>query len=155
MCGIAGQYFFESQNSDNLDQIRKMTDAIKHRGPDGDGHYKDDFVELGHRRLAIIDLNTGEQPMFSEDKKICITYNGELYNYIELREELKSVGVHFFTESDTEVIIQSYLMWGIDCLNRFNGMWSIALWDRRFNTLYLTSDRIGEKPLITILMKID
>jgi asparagine synthase (glutamine-hydrolysing) len=147
MCGIAGQYFFERQDSRNLDQIRKMTDSIKHRGPDGEGHYKDEFIELGHRRLAIIDLNTGEQPMFSADQNVCITYNGELYNYIELKEELILLGVQFHTDSDTEVIIQAYLIWGIECLKRFNGMWSIALWDKRNKTLFLTRDRIGEKPL--------
>lgn len=147
MCGIAGQYFFEKQDSNSLDQIKKMTDSISHRGPDGEGHYKDEFIELGHRRLAIIDLNTGEQPMFSTDRNICITYNGELYNYIELKDELKLLGVQFHTDSDTEVIIQSYLMWGIECLKRFNGMWSIALWDKGIQTLYLSRDRIGEKPL--------
>lgn len=147
MCGIAGQYFFEKQDSKSLEQIKKMTDSISHRGPDGEGHYKDEYIELGHRRLAIIDLNTGEQPMFSADQNICITYNGELYNYIELKDELKLLGIQFYTDSDTEVVIQSYLMWGIDCLNKFNGMWAIALWDKKIETLYLTRDRIGEKPL--------
>jgi asparagine synthase (glutamine-hydrolysing) len=147
MCGIAGQYFFEIQSSTSLDQIKKMTDAIKHRGPDGEGHYKDEFVELGHRRLAIIDLNTGEQPMFSQDSNICLTFNGEIYNYIELREELKILGATFITDSDTEVIINAYQYWGIDCLSRFNGMWSIALWDKLNEVLFLTRDRLGEKPL--------
>lgn len=147
MCGIAGQYYFQPRDSASLDQIKIMTDSIRHRGPDGDGHYFDKYVGMGHRRLAIIDLNYGAQPMFSEDGSICITYNGELYNYIELRDELRKYGVRFHTESDTEVIIQSYLKWGIECLNKFNGMWAFALWDNKNQTLYLTRDRIGEKPL--------
>jgi len=147
MCGITGQYFFEKQSSNSLDQIKKMTNVIEHRGPDGEGHFKDEFVELGHRRLAIIDLNSGEQPMFSQDSNIILTFNGEIYNYIELREELKILGANFNTDSDTEVIINAYQYWGIDCISRFNGMWAIALWDKNNEVLFLCRDRLGEKPL--------
>ena len=129
------------------DMLRRMTDAVSHRGPDGDGYYAVGNVGLGHRRLAIIDLSTGDQPMFSADRDLVLVFNGEIYNYVELKAELKSLGHHFVTTSDTEVVIAAYKQWGFDCQQKFNGMWALALWDARQKLLFLSRDRMGEKPL--------
>lgn len=147
MCGIAGIYNTKkepvSQNS-----IKKMTDAMAHRGPDDEGVYTNSNVGLGHRRLSIIDLSPlGHQPMPSEDKKNWIVFNGEIYNYIELREELKKDGYSFKSDSDTEVIICSYKKWGEKCFEKFNGMWALAIWDETKRKLLLSRDRLGIKPL--------
>ena len=147
MCGITGIFHFDRTKKINLDLLKKMNDVISHRGPDGEGFYVDGNIGLAHRRLKIIDLETGDQPMYSFDKNIVIVFNGEIYNYIELRNELISYGHRFQTRSDTEVIIKSYLQWGFDCQNKFNGMWSFALWDKKKEQLFLSRDRIGEKPL--------
>jgi asparagine synthase (glutamine-hydrolysing) len=147
MCGIAGYiHFNKNQQSDQL-LLKKMTDIIAHRGPDGEGFYVKDNIALGHRRLSIIDLKTGDQPMSSDDLNKVIVFNGEIYNYIELREELITLGHSFKTNSDTEVIIKSYEQWGYDCQNRFNGMWAFAIWDDIKQELFLSRDRFGEKPL--------
>jgi asparagine synthase (glutamine-hydrolysing) len=127
--------------------LEKMTDVIHHRGPDGYGYFMQDNIGLGHRRLSIIDLATGDQPMFNDDRSIALVLNGEIYNYIELREELIHLGHRFRTTSDTEVIIRAYEEWGVGCQSKFNGMWAFALWDVRLKQLLLSRDRIGEKPL--------
>ncbi len=127
--------------------LEKMTNVLAHRGPDGKGFYINRNIGLGHRRLAIIDLSTGDQPMFSEDKKLVIVFNGEIYNYVELKEELKALGYGFATASDTEVILNAYQEWGVDCQKKLNGMWAFALWDGHRQQLFLSRDRIGEKPL--------
>jgi asparagine synthase (glutamine-hydrolysing) len=124
-----------------------MTRALSHRGPDGEGYYEDGNVGLGHRRLAVIDLATGSQPMYSADKKVALVFNGEIYNYLELREELKKLGHEFATASDTEVILAAYQQWGFECQQKFNGMWAFAIWDSRQRQLFISRDRIGEKPL--------
>jgi asparagine synthase (glutamine-hydrolysing) len=124
-----------------------MTRAVSHRGPDGEGYYEQGNIGLGHRRLAIIDLSTGNQPMYSRDGNVVVVFNGEIYNYVELKSELMSLGHEFVTTSDTEVIIAAYEQWGLDCQQKFNGMWAFALWDARKNQLLLSRDRIGEKPL--------
>jgi asparagine synthase (glutamine-hydrolysing) len=147
MCGISGFFHFDTDRPANAGAIKKMTDVISHRGPDDDGFYIRENVALGHRRLAIIDLCTGKQPMFSFDRKIVLVFNGEIYNYVELREELILLGNKFTTTSDTEVIINAYRTWGIDCQKRFNGMWAFALWDEELQRLLISRDRIGEKPL--------
>jgi len=147
MCGIAGYIHFEKNRPASLDVIRRMTDVISHRGPDGEGFHIGHNLALGHRRLAIIDLSSGQQPMFSDDKKIALVFNGEIYNYIELREELIKLGHTFHTTSDTEVIIHAYRTWGADCQKRFNGMWAFSLWDEDKKQLFLSRDRVGEKPL--------
>jgi len=147
MCGIAGFLNFNKENKVNSSVLKKMTDVISYRGPDGEGAYINNNLALGHRRLAIIDLSTGDQPLFSEDKSIVLIFNGEIYNYIELREDLKKLGHRFFTTSDAEVIIKSYQQWGLDCQLKFNGMWAFALWDDKKQLLLLSRDRIGEKPL--------
>jgi asparagine synthase (glutamine-hydrolysing) len=147
MCGIAGFIHFDIARTVDPVLITKMTDSISHRGPDGEGYYLNQNLAFGHRRLSIIDLTTGTQPMLNEEKNIVLIFNGEIYNYIELREELKNYGHRFHTSSDTEVIIKSYQQWGIDCQNKFNGMWAFALWDQNNQLLILSRDRIGEKPL--------
>jgi asparagine synthase (glutamine-hydrolysing) len=147
MCGIAGIYHFNKERVVNRALLKKMTDIIRHRGPDSEGVYCHNNVGLGHRRLSIIDLKTGDQPMLSDDRKKVIVYNGEIYNYLELRDELKQHGYHFKTNSDTEVILKAYELWGYECQNKFNGMWAFAIWDQSKQQLFLSRDRIGEKPL--------
>ena len=147
MCGITGIIHLDREKKIDPVILKKMTDAISYRGPDGFGYYNHNNVGLGHRRLSIIDLSTGNQPMFSDDRTIVLVFNGEIYNYIELREELIKLGYRFKTTSDTEVIITAYQHWGTDCQNKFNGMWSFALWDEKKQQLFLSRDRIGEKPL--------
>lgn len=147
MCGIAGFLNLDYQNTADLSLLRAMTDVLEHRGPDADGHFISGPVALGHRRLSIIDLNTGQQPMANDDGSITLSFNGEIYNYVELRVELLALGHGFQTDSDTEVIIRAYEQWGIDCQKRFNGMWSFALWDENHQRLFLSRDRLGEKPL--------
>jgi asparagine synthase (glutamine-hydrolysing) len=147
MCGIAGILHFEKERKADPAVIKKMADTISYRGPDGEGYYVNRNLAFGHRRLSIIDLSTGSQPMFSEDKSLVLIFNGEIYNYVELKEELKKAGHYFKTTSDSEVIIKAYQQWGIDCQNKFNGMWAFALWDDNKQQLLLSRDRIGEKPL--------
>lgn len=147
MCGITGILHFDRERIANRNVLKDMNTIISHRGPDGEGYYLKNNVALGHRRLSIIDLSTGHQPMFNDDKSIVLVFNGEIYNYIELRDQLKKFGYHFSTSSDTEVIIKAYEFWGIDCQNKFNGMWSFALWDVAKQQLFLSRDRVGEKPL--------
>ncbi len=147
MCGISGILHFDTRQKVNKKLLKKMTDTLQHRGPDGEGFFVKDNIGLGHRRLSIIDLDTGDQPMFSDDKSIALVFNGEIYNYIELRDELKKLGHAFKTPSDTEVVIRAYEQWGYECQNKFNGMWAFALWDARKQELFLSRDRIGEKPL--------
>jgi asparagine synthase (glutamine-hydrolysing) len=151
MCGIAGIF---NRNGEPVSQVvlRKMTDAIAHRGPDGEGFYVDSFLGLGHRRLAILDLSpAGHQPMATEDGDYVVTYNGEIYNYQELRVELEDLGHRFRSRTDTEVVLHAYAQWGADCVRRFNGMFAFALWDRTRQELFLARDRYGIKPLYYIL----
>jgi asparagine synthase (glutamine-hydrolysing) len=142
MCGIAGIYGVSDKPL-----VKRMCDKILHRGPDEDGYYVDDKVSLGMRRLSIIDLNTGSQPIFNEDGSIVVVFNGEIYNFKELREELEQKGHKFRTNSDTEVIVHAYEVYGYECLKRLNGMFAIALWDTTRNELFLARDRMGIKPL--------
>src|SRR6266446_25657 len=147
MCGIAG---IVRQDLAPVDEaaLRRMTGVLAHRGPDGEGFYADGSVGLGHRRLAIIDLTTGAQPMASEDGATWITYNGEVYNYRELRAELSARGFAFRTTSDTEVILRGYEAWGVDVLTRLRGMFAFAIWDGRRRRILLARDRVGIKPLV-------
>lgn len=147
MCGIAGIFHFDRDRKADQSLLKSMTDVIHHRGPDGEGFFIDQNIGLGHRRLSIIDLHTGDQPMYSDDRNKILVFNGEIYNYIELREELIKIGYKFRTDSDTEVVIKAYEEWGHECQNKFNGMWAFALWDKTKEELFLSRDRIGEKPL--------
>ena len=147
MCGIAGILHQDPARRVDRDTLVRMTRAVSHRGPDGEGYYADINIGLGHRRLAILDLATGNQPMCSVDATVALVFNGEIYNYLELRDELKGLGHMFVTESDTEIVIAAYKQWSFECQKRFNGMWAFALWDSRSRQLFLSRDRIGEKPL--------
>ena len=147
MCGIAGILNRDGVPADRQ-LLRRMTDAIAHRGPDGEGQYFDGAVGLGNRRLAIIDLSpAGAQPMASEDDEVVITYNGEIYNFIALRKELEEAGHVFVSRTDTEVLVHGYEEWGPAVVQRLNGMFAFAIWDRREQRLLLARDRYGVKPL--------
>lgn len=147
MCGIAGIINKKNTEIDKED-IQIMNTVMAHRGPDAEGIYVDGNIGLGHRRLSIVDLSdSGNQPMFSHDKKFVLVYNGEIYNYIELKEQLIQKGARFVTETDTEVILEAYRFWGINCTKRFNGMWSFALFDKEKKQIFLSRDRFGVKPL--------
>jgi asparagine synthase (glutamine-hydrolysing) len=147
MCGIAG--IFDLQERRPVDQglLEKMTDSLTHRGPDGSGLHVEPGVGLGHRRLSIIDLAGGEQPLFNGDGSVGVTYNGEIYNFNELKQELIADGYAFTTHCDTEVIVHAWAKWGEDCVTHFNGMFAFALWDRNRQKLFLARDRLGIKPL--------
>lgn len=147
MCGIAGIFHLNGEPVSPV-VLRRMTDAIAHRGPDGEGFYTDSFVGLGHRRLAIIDLSpAGHQPMITADGRFGLTYNGEIYNFQELRAELESLGHQFRSRTDSEVVLNSYAQWGERSVERFNGMFAFAIWDRDRQELFLARDRYGIKPL--------
>lgn len=147
MCGICGYLHFEKERPSSIETVKRMADTLVHRGPDSEGYYVNKNIALGNRRLSIIDLVSGDQPMFNSDRSVVVVVDGEIYNFIELREELKTYGCEFKTSSDTEVILKSYEKWGMNCLNRFNGAWAIAIWDEKKKQLLLTRDRMGEKPL--------
>ena len=147
MCGIAGVLDLRG-NPVAHETVQRMTDAIAHRGPDGEGHWREGPVGLGHRRLAIIDLSpAGHQPMLDENGAAVLVYNGEIYNFRELRSELERFGRRFRSQSDSEVLLQAYREWGPACLERFNGMFAFAIWDRSSQQLFLARDRYGVKPL--------
>jgi len=129
-----------------------MNDSIAHRGPDGDGFLLEPGIGLGHRRLAIIDLEGGKQPLYNETGDVGVVFNGEIYNYRETMAELTALGHHFATASDTEVIVHAWEEWGPRCLERFRGMFAFALWDRKRRTLFLARDRLGKKPLYYALL---
>jgi asparagine synthase (glutamine-hydrolysing) len=147
LCGIVGIVDLKSQRPIDRDLLGRMNDAIAHRGPDGDGLHVEPGVGLGHRRLSIIDLSGGAQPLYNEDDSVVIVYNGEIYNYRPLMEELISRGHTFRTRCDTEVVVHAWEEWGADCVRRFNGMFVFALWDKRQQKLFLARDRLGKKPL--------
>jgi asparagine synthase (glutamine-hydrolysing) len=147
MCGICGKLYYDPMTEVSPDLLRRMMDVISHRGPDGEGKYLSGPVGLGHRRLAIIDLNTGAQPMTNEDGTVWIVFNGEIYNFPELRRELLAKGHIFSSTTDTEVIIHLYEEYGVDCLARLRGMFAFALWDKKERTLFIARDRVGIKPV--------
>ena len=147
MCGIAGIFNFRGTGDIDRRLLYRMTETISHRGPDGDGFHIAPGIGLGHRRLAIVDLVTGDQPQFNEDGTVCVIFNGEIYNFQSLMAELTELGHAFRTRSDTEVIVHAWEEWGEACLDRFNGMFAFALWDAGHETLFLARDRLGEKPL--------
>ena len=143
MCGICGII----RKGDNKDIIKKMNDRIMHRGPDGEGYYIDGDVAFGHRRLSIIDLSTGDQPIYNEDGSVVTVYNGEIYNYLELRSELESLGHEFKTKSDTEVLVHGYEEWHTDLPKHLRGMFAFAIYDKNRNEIFLARDNFGIKPL--------
>jgi len=147
MCGIAGVVNTDSGNAVSPEIVRTMNDVIRHRGPDEDGFYVEGNVGLGMRRLNIIDLVTGSQPIFNEDRTVVTVFNGEIYNYRKLRKDLLAKGHRFSTNADTEVIVHLYEEYGEEFLKHLNGMFGVAVWDTRTRTLILARDRLGEKPL--------
>lgn len=146
MCGICGEFSLDCSPVDR-DSISNMIAAIQHRGPDDHGVFTDSNIGLGHVRLSIIDVTGGHQPMQSSDGNLTITFNGEIFNYVELREELEQQGHCFATRSDTEVILHLYQQEGEQCVHRFNGQWALAIWDRKQQKLFLSRDRLGVRPL--------
>lgn len=148
MCGIAGFCTMDASplSPDAAGWLRTMTDLLAHRGPDGQGSWLGDSVALGHRRLSIIDLDSGGQPMSDADNRATVVFNGEIYNFAEIRTELESRGCVFRTRSDTEVILYGWLVWGTACLEHFDGMFAFALWDAQEQTLFCARDRFGKKP---------
>lgn len=146
MCGIGGIVFWDGRKTD-IKTVEGILVSQSHRGPDGKGVWCNDGAALAHNRLAIIDVSAGRQPMLTEDGKYIIVYNGELYNFRELRKELETCGYSFRTNSDTEVMLQSYVHWKRDCLQHFRGMFAFAVWDREERSLFIARDRVGIKPL--------
>ena len=146
MCGLAGIYHSGGGTIDR-DLLERMTTAIAHRGPDGDGFHQEPGLGFGHRRLSIVDVAGGHQPMFNEDASVVIVFNGEIYNFPELRPKLQALGHVFANHCDTEAVIHAWESWGTDCLQHLNGMFSFVLWDRKQKTLFMARDRLGEKPL--------
>ena len=147
MCGITGIFEQEAERNIDATLLRRMNDAIAYRGPDGDGFHVEPGVGFGHRRLSIVDIAGGSQPMFNEDESVVIVFNGEIYNFPELRPELQALGHVFRNRCDTEAVIHAWESWGPRCLERLNGMFAFALWDRRQSLLFIARDRLGKKPL--------
>ena len=147
MCGITGIVDMRGERPIDEPLLRAMNGVIGHRGPDGDGFHFEPGVGFGHRRLSIIDLEGGKQPLYNEDHTVVVTYNGEIFNFMEVERELLQRGHTFRTRSDTEVIVHAWEEWGVECLKRFNGMFAFAVWDRRAKTLFIARDRLGVKPL--------
>jgi asparagine synthase (glutamine-hydrolysing) len=147
MCGIAG--IFDGRGKREIDRglIERMNSSLRHRGPDADGLHLEPGLALAHRRLSIIDVSTGQQPLYNEDGSVVVVFNGEIYNFQELVKELAARGHSFRTRSDTEVIVHGWEEWGASCVTRFRGMFAFALWDRNRETLFLARDRLGVKPL--------
>ena len=145
MCGICG--VVTDGPPPEVGLVTRMMGRLRHRGPDGSGYFRDERAALGHTRLAIIDTAGGTQPLCNEDGNVWVTFNGEIFNYVELGEELRRRGHTFRTASDTEVIVHAWEEWGESCFSRFNGQWALALWDRREQRLVLSRDRLGVRPL--------
>ena len=147
MCGIAGIFHLETAKPVDPDRVKRMTDAIAHRGPDGAGVWTAPGVGLGHRRLSIIDREGGAQPMQLDDSALTLTFDGEIYNFRELRQELETAGFAFRTQSDSEVILNGWRHWGVGCVSHFHGMFAFAIHDARTKQLFIARDRVGVKPL--------
>src|SRR5262245_48801712 len=147
MCGICGIVNFSASEPVDRFLVERMNDAQAHRGPDDQGYFIEENVGLGHRRLSIIDLSGGKQPMFNEDGSVVVVFNGEIYNYADLTGDLISKGHHFTTRSDTETIVHAYEQYGEECMRDFRGMFAFAIWDRKRRRLFLVRDRLGVKPV--------
>ena len=147
MCGITGIFETREKKEISRDVLARMNESQRHRGPDEGSYHVEPGVGLGHRRLSIIDVATGQQPLWNEDGSVGVVYNGEIYNFQELIPELVALGHVFHTRSDTEVIVHGWEAWGEACVERFRGMFAFALWDRNRETLFLARDRLGVKPL--------
>ena len=147
MCGITGIVDLIGRRPVDERTLRAMNLSLSHRGPDGDGFHVEPGVGFGHRRLSIIDIEGGRQPLYNEDGTVVVTFNGEIFNFMEIEKDLLARGHKFRTRCDTEVIVHAWEEWGERCLERFNGMFAFALWDQRKQILFLARDRLGVKPL--------
>lgn len=152
MCGLAGIFSIDSRSDVDRALLERMNQSQFHRGPDEGGIHVEPGVGLAHRRLSIIDLSSGQQPLYNEDESVVVVYNGEIYNFAALAEELTRLGHSFRTHCDTEVIVHAWEEWGDSCVTRFRGMFAFALWDRNRETLFLARDRLGIKPLYYTLL---
>ncbi len=152
MCGITGIFDTRGGSEINRAVLQRMNDSQLHRGPDEGSLHIEPGVGLGHRRLSIIDITTGQQPLFNEDGSVVVVFNGEIYNYQQLIPELQALGHVFHTKSDTEVIVHAWESWGADCVKRFRGMFAFALWDRNRQTFFMARDRLGVKPMYYALL---
>ena len=152
MCGIAGYLSFTEEDAD-VSVVRGMCNQIRHRGPDDEGTYTDGKCGIGMRRLSIIDLNTGHQPIANEDGTVWIVFNGEIYNFHELRTRLEAQGHRFRTHSDTETLIHLYEQEGVEGLQRLRGMFGYAIWDQKLRRLFIARDRFGKKPIYYARLK--
>lgn len=150
MCGIAGIWRLNGEEI-GTDTLERMCRSLRHRGPEEQGIHRNGSVALAHRRLSILDLAGGQQPMSNQDGSLWTTYNGEIFNYLELRKDLEARGHRFRTQSDTEVILHAYAEYGDACVDRFNGQWAFAIWDARRKRLFLSRDRVGVRPLFFTL----
>ena len=148
MCGIAGILDLKGRAVERP-VLERLLRCLAHRGPNDEGFHVEGNVGLGQRRLSIIDLSSGRQPMSNEDGTVWVTFNGEIYNFLELRAELEAHGHRFATRSDTEVIVHAFEQYGTGCLERFRGMFAFAVWDQRRRLLFLARDRVGKKPLFS------
>jgi asparagine synthase (glutamine-hydrolysing) len=149
MCGIAGIFHPNKNTNPSIDQIAlvRMTDSLEHRGPDEGSTHVEPYIGFGHRRLSVIDVSTGQQPLFNEDNTVVVVFNGEIYNYAQIVPTLEACGHRFKTKSDTEVIVHAWEQWGESCLDHFRGMFAFVLWDRNKSCLFMARDRLGVKPL--------
>src|SRR5215468_9721797 len=147
MCGLVGIFDTHGRREVSRELLSRMNETLHHRGPDECGLHLEPGLGLGHRRLSIIDLSTGQQPLYNEDGSVVVVFNGEIYNFQELIPELTRLGHTFRTKSDTEVIVHAWEAWGAECVKRFRGMFAFALWDERQEILFLVRDRLGVKPL--------
>ena len=146
MCGIAGKFDLENRSSPDL--LKAMCSSMAHRGPDDEGTFSSGGMDLAHRRLSILDLSAaGHQPMSTRDGKLTIVYNGEVYNFEQIRAELERLGHSFGSRTDTEVVLNAFRQWGPKCLDRFAGMFGLAIWDATEQTLFIARDRLGIKPI--------
>ena len=149
MCGIVAWNNFDRHKPINGALIQRMIATLAYRGPDDSGVWMNNGIALGHKRLSIIDLSSsGRGPMSNMDGSLIITYNGEIFNYRELRDQLETKGYRFHSRTDTEVILNAYSEWGVECLSKFNGMFAFALWDIKRRRLFVARDRFGVKPLV-------
>ena len=151
MCSISGICNFEKKPSTQI--VELMTKCLSHRGPDDSGFFQNENISLGHNRLSIIDLQNSKQPMKDNKNKNIIIFNGEIYNFKELKSELRSFGHKFNTEGDTEVILKSYTQWGFECLKKLEGMFVFCIWDEKKKQLFIGKDKFGEKPLFYYFSK--
>jgi asparagine synthase (glutamine-hydrolysing) len=147
VCGIAGLVAADALHPDDRARVVLMRDVLTHRGPDGAGLHCDHLAALAHRRLSIVDLAVGQQPLANEDETVWVTYNGEIYNHATVRPELERAGHRYRTRSDTETIVHAYEEWGDDCVHRFRGMFAFGIWDAPRRRFLLVRDRLGVKPV--------